>query len=133
MALASDDSLIGRARELERLRRYVDSVADGATAALLIEGEAGIGKTRLLMSLIETPRASGLAVFHGEAHPLERTRPFGALVEALDLLSGSNDPRPWGERGDLGCRASRFAAPARPPPARLSARPDGGGCGARRC
>jgi len=34
-----------------------------------------------------------VTVFQGEAHPLERTRPFGALVEALQLRSGSTDPR----------------------------------------
>jgi hypothetical protein len=29
-----------------------------------------------------------VTVFHGEAHPLERARPFGAIVEALQLPSG---------------------------------------------
>jgi len=93
MTLGSADALIGRARELELLGDLVRGVTGGVAATVLVEGEAGIGKSRLLSSAIETACESGVTVFHGEAHPLERTRPFGALVEALDLRRGSSDPR----------------------------------------
>ena len=53
-------------------------------ATVVVEGEAGIGKSRPLSALIDIARESGITVFRGEAHALERTRPFGALVEALD-------------------------------------------------
>jgi hypothetical protein len=35
----------------------------------------------------------GVTVLRGAAHPLERTRPFGPLVDALDLRSASTDAR----------------------------------------
>jgi predicted ATPase len=91
--LAPTEALIGRGRELELLGGVVREVTGGAARTVLVEGEAGIGKTRLLRSAIAVARESGVAVFQGEAHPLERTRPFGALVEALELRSRSSDPR----------------------------------------
>jgi DNA-binding CsgD family transcriptional regulator/tetratricopeptide (TPR) repeat protein len=93
VTLATTNPLVGRARELERLGALVGRLTSGSTATLFIEGEAGIGKTRLLASLIEGARERGVAVFHGEGHPLERIRPFGILVDALDLRSSSSDPR----------------------------------------
>ncbi len=34
-----------------------------------------------------------MAVFSGQAHPFERTRPFGVVAAALDLSRRSPDPR----------------------------------------
>jgi DNA-binding CsgD family transcriptional regulator/tetratricopeptide (TPR) repeat protein len=65
----------------------------GAAAVLVIEGEAGIGKTELARHLTREAAAAGTLVWRGEAHALERNRPFGALVDALDLRQGSTDPR----------------------------------------
>ncbi len=90
---ASTNPLIGRAQELARLRSLVESIASGSALTVFIEGEAGIGKTRLLVSLMDEARDRGVAVFYGAAHPLERIRPFGVLVDALDLRRTSRDPR----------------------------------------
>jgi hypothetical protein len=59
MISASVDGLVGRARELELFRALRDAVTSGAPATLLIEGGAGIGKTRLLTSQIDAVRAIG--------------------------------------------------------------------------
>jgi len=93
VAATSSATLVGRARELAALRGLVATARDGAGAVALVEGEAGIGKSRLLGSLLDEARADGVTVLRGEAHALERTRPFGALVEALELRAGSRDPR----------------------------------------
>jgi predicted ATPase len=60
---------------------------------LVIEGEAGIGKTRLVQGIVADARSRGLAVFSSQAHPFERTRPFGVVATALDLSRRSPDPR----------------------------------------
>jgi DNA-binding CsgD family transcriptional regulator/tetratricopeptide (TPR) repeat protein len=60
---------------------------------LVIEGEAGIGKTRLVQSIVDDARSRDVAVFCGQAHPFERTRPFGVVAAALDLSRRSPDPR----------------------------------------
>lgn len=59
----------------------------------MIEGEAGIGKTELVRHFTREAAAAGALVWRGEAHALERNRPFGALIDALDLRQGSADPR----------------------------------------
>jgi DNA-binding CsgD family transcriptional regulator/tetratricopeptide (TPR) repeat protein len=58
-----DVPLVGRARELTMLRAAVRSAADGDPRAVLVAGEAGGGKTRLVRALLEdTQRPSGLVL-----------------------------------------------------------------------
>ena len=93
MSITSRDSLIGRDRESEHLRGLLRALAGGSGATVLIEGEAGIGKTRLLASATDYAAENGITVLRGVAHPLERTRPFGPLIDALELRPGATDPR----------------------------------------
>ena len=53
------DGLVGRDRELAMVRGIVRDVRAGPAAVLLIEGEAGIGKSRLVQSLIGEAQANG--------------------------------------------------------------------------
>ena len=62
-------------------------------AIVLVEGEAGIGKTRLLAKALEDARGRGMHVAAGRAEELERTRPFGVLAGALGCARSSPDPR----------------------------------------
>ena len=82
-------TLIGRDEELGLLLGRVRGIARGhAATTVLIEGEAGIGKTRLLGTVAEVASERGMTVLRGAAHPLERTRPFGPLVDALGVPAG---------------------------------------------
>jgi DNA-binding NarL/FixJ family response regulator len=56
----------------------------GRAAALLLIGEPGIGKTRLLAELAARADARGLLVLSGSATELERDLPFSVFVDALD-------------------------------------------------
>ena len=87
------DGLVGRDLELDRVRGLVRDVRAGQAAVLLIEGEAGIGKSRLVHHLVGEAYAAGAVVFCGEAHPFERTHPFGVVADALDLRRRSPDAR----------------------------------------
>jgi DNA-binding CsgD family transcriptional regulator len=75
----------------------------------VVEGEAGIGKTRLVQGIVEDARSLGAAVFSGQAHPFERTRPFGVVSAALDLSRRSTDPR----RAAIGALLTGVGAPER--------------------
>ena len=86
-------SLVGRDLELQMVRSMVRDVRAGRAAVLLIEGEAGIGKSRLVQSLVTEACAAGAVVCRGEAHPFERTHPFGVVAGALGLRRRSTDPR----------------------------------------
>jgi DNA-binding CsgD family transcriptional regulator len=61
-------------------------------AAVLLVGESGVGKTRLLQALAEWAKASGWAVSIGTAYPVERGVPYAALTDALDPLVRDLDP-----------------------------------------
>lgn len=87
------DAVVGRRRELEVARRLVEDVVGGTSGVLLIEGDAGLGKTRLVEQTRDAARAIGASVLCGGGHPFERTRPFGVIADALDLRPRSPDPR----------------------------------------
>jgi hypothetical protein len=84
---------LGRESETRALAEALDRVASGASAIVLIEGEAGIGKTRLLQDALGDARARGMQVIAGRAEQLERTRPFGLVAAAFGCSSTSPDPR----------------------------------------
>ena len=85
--------LRGRETEQRVLGQALDRVASGSLAILLIEGEAGIGKTRLLKEGLADAAARGMQVAAGEAEELERSRPFGLLTGAFGCVPTSGDPR----------------------------------------
>jgi DNA-binding CsgD family transcriptional regulator len=59
---------------------------------LLVEGEVGIGKSRVLAEVLRRARERGFRVFVGHADEIERARPFGPLVEALGCSRDADDP-----------------------------------------
>jgi DNA-binding CsgD family transcriptional regulator/tetratricopeptide (TPR) repeat protein len=90
--MPSSDGLVGRDAELALAAAEVGRLGEGRAGVLTIEGEAGVGKTRLVTSIVEDARARGLVVFCGGAHPFERTRPFGVAAAVLGLSRRSPDP-----------------------------------------
>jgi len=91
--LAPVPGIRGRAAEIAVLGDAVDRVVSGRPAVVLIEGEAGIGKTRLLAGVLEDARGRGVQVAAGRAEELERTRPFGLVAAAFGCVRSSPDPR----------------------------------------
>lgn len=83
----------GREAEIAILGEALDRAASGQPAAVLIEGEAGIGKTRLLAEALADARGRGMQVAVGRAEEFEQTRPFGLVAGAFDCSRSSPDPR----------------------------------------
>ncbi|MDP1821358.1 MAG: AAA family ATPase [Acidimicrobiales bacterium] len=102
------DTLVGRGVEIAFLQGLVAALADGQGAVVVVEGEAGIGKTRLLDEISDAGGDLGAAVHRGEAHPFDRARPFGPIVDALGLVRSSADPR----RAELAALLAGAAGPA---------------------
>ena len=65
--MGSVAGLVGRRAELTALRSAVDKGARGTGAAVVVLGEAGIGKSRLLEAAVDRARAAGMAVLTGRA------------------------------------------------------------------
>ena len=84
--------VVGRDQELDLVHRWLNAVrTSGASHVLLVEGEAGIGKTRLVAEVEAAAHNTNMQVLRGSAHELERTRPFGALADALGIVPSSSD------------------------------------------
>jgi DNA-binding NarL/FixJ family response regulator len=90
--------LVGRETELESLDRTLDALDHGSAACLTVEGEPGIGKTRLLAELRARADARGHLVLSGAAAEFERDLPFSVFVDALDAYVTSQE---LGEQGAL--------------------------------
>ena len=82
---------VGRDTELEILGRLLDDARAGTTRFVGIEGEAGMGKSRLLDELVALPAAAGFAVHRARAEELQ-PRPFGLLADAFTIDARSSDP-----------------------------------------
>src|SRR3954452_21207194 len=78
------EHLVGRAAELGTLEGAAEGLKREGTAATLLVGDPGIGKTRLLAELAAHADARGHIVLGGSASELEADLPFWVFVDALD-------------------------------------------------
>jgi DNA-binding SARP family transcriptional activator len=83
-----DPPFVGRNREFARLSAEWEAARAGHRRFLLVVGEAGGGKTRLVSEFARWTRLSDATVLVGRSYEMERTIPYatltGLLREALD-------------------------------------------------
>ncbi|MBS2536026.1 AAA family ATPase, partial [Catenulispora sp. NF23] len=109
-------AFVGRRRETGLLLAAVRH----PPAVVLVEGEAGIGKSRLVHEAAAALAAEGSRVLTGVCHPLREPFPYGPVIDALrkagDWLPPSADLPP--STGVLAPLLPDLAArlPAPPPP-----------------
>ncbi|GAA2554346.1 hypothetical protein GCM10010210_29690 [Pseudonocardia hydrocarbonoxydans] len=89
-------AFVGRERELGALRGHVADAAAGRGGVVLVRGEPGIGKTRLLAELASAAEAGGARVLTGRC-PEGGALPFHPFAEALGQQGaegqhGADDP-----------------------------------------
>ena len=85
-------SLVGRSSELAWALEWLSAAEADRGALVMLRGDAGIGKTRLVAEIAGTARARGMVVRAAEASEFDQTRPFGAISDALGVSSRSADP-----------------------------------------
>lgn len=78
------DALIGRQTELEALATALDrATRDRQARLVLIRGEPGIGKSRLLQAAAELAHDAGAQVLESVAFESESIRPFAIWIDGL--------------------------------------------------
>ncbi|MFB8237166.1 AAA family ATPase [Kitasatospora purpeofusca] len=70
---------VGRDAELRQLVGLLRT----PPSVVIVEGEAGIGKSRLVLEASALLRADGVNVLEGGCHPLREPLPFGPVADAL--------------------------------------------------
>jgi class 3 adenylate cyclase/tetratricopeptide (TPR) repeat protein len=92
---SSSQRLVGRSAEASALREAVGALrAGGPSAVVLLEGDAGIGKSRLVGELAGWLRAEGVRHFVGAGVEIEAAAPyyaFRAVFHHLFALDGIPD------------------------------------------
>lgn len=89
---------INREAELEELTATWHDVQNGATRIVLVSGEAGVGKSRLLHHFRRTALAESVTVLECLCTPLTQATALAPIIEMLDQrllerLEGSVTPR----------------------------------------
>ncbi len=87
--------LVGRRPEWRRLVERLDAAQDGECQLVLIGGEVGTGKSRLLEELEHLSRGRGLRVLRGRIADRRHALPYQGLCEMIldDLRSRSSSSR----------------------------------------
>jgi len=86
-------AVFGRVDEVERLRDLVRGAMSGRGAAVLVEGEPGIGKTTLLNAVAAESERLGARVLRGAATEPECRLPFAAIGSCLAASVRAGDPQ----------------------------------------
>ncbi|MGW7052490.1 helix-turn-helix transcriptional regulator [Streptomyces sp. NPDC054887] len=84
-AASAEFAFVGRERELASLV----AALRGLPAVVIVEGEAGAGKSRLVAEGVQVLADSGTRVLTGLCHPLREPCPYGPVMEALQGVSHS--------------------------------------------
>ncbi|HET8843309.1 MAG TPA: AAA family ATPase [Ktedonobacteraceae bacterium] len=85
-------TLIGRDQELAALRHLLKHTSSGQSQMLLLSGEAGIGKSRLVAELKISATDQGFHVLEGKCFPTDLTSPYAPLRDLLRSCFASLSP-----------------------------------------
>lgn len=105
-APAPGGPFIGRRRILQYLAETLTRSDEGKPGLILVGGEPGAGKTRLLAEFAATAARQGAAVLWGGGGAPGGQLTTGPVAAALERYAAS---RPEGERGELACRYPALA------------------------
>ncbi len=82
--------LVGRASQLATLQLLVEQAKRGEGHIVLVSGEAGIGKTRLVAEVKTSAIAQGCLLLQGNCFPKDITYPYAPLLDLLRALLATN-------------------------------------------
>lgn len=88
---------VGRAKEREQFADLVARAAGGQGGMVLVTGEAGAGKSRLIEEAADLARAQDMAVLVGHCLDMDAPPPYQPLVEQLDQAARGLTPEAFRE------------------------------------
>ena len=85
---------LGREDEMEKLRAAVRLIADSPVTSLLVSGEAGIGKTRLVSEFTRSVALENVRLLESRCYPAEAEVPYGPVIDGLRPIAAEVARRP---------------------------------------
>src|SRR6266487_3682240 len=85
-------TLIGRSAELTALEDCLEAAAHGQGGIVLLAGEAGIGKSRLVAELRRSAETQDFQLLGGRCFPTDRACPYAPLLELLGAFLAPLSP-----------------------------------------
>jgi len=82
---------VGRISELAILYKAIDQVQAGNGQVVLISGEAGVGKSRLVADSQAYAAGNDVAVFKGHCYQEDISTPYGPLIDLLHPFFAGHD------------------------------------------
>src|SRR5260370_20040796 len=82
--------LIGRVHELTTLRLLADRAKSGQGQVALLSGEAGIGKSRLVVEVKTTAASHDFLLLQGSCFPTDHAIPYAPLLALLRSFLNSH-------------------------------------------
>ncbi|MCB8984499.1 MAG: DUF2791 family P-loop domain-containing protein [Ardenticatenaceae bacterium] len=74
---------VGRREEINQLDAVLNAVQNGVGRCVLVSGEAGIGKSRLLAEVQDRAERAGFKLLNGRCFEQDRSFPYAPLVDML--------------------------------------------------
>jgi len=84
--------LVGRERELDLIRTILDRCQSGVGTGLILSGEGGVGKSRLLQVASRDARARGWFCASGRGYSMDIGVPYSLFADALRPMAQSIPP-----------------------------------------
>ena len=112
--------LVDRTRELTALRDRLASMSDGHGGVLVLRGEPGTGKTRLLREAVELAHELGVRVLAGRSVPDRGSVPGHRPLTEAFLAAFRSAPRPTSPSSPASEPTSAVSCRRGPPRKRVS-------------
>jgi len=84
--------IVGRDVPLSTVVHTLDRARAMHGGTLLISGEAGVGKSRLVRAMVERARATGFVALQGACFEADRAQPYAPILDLVRVLSSSASP-----------------------------------------
>ena len=128
LSLVSPFPFVGRSRQLATLRSLLPGADGEGRRVVLLSGDAGSGKTRILRELAQEAARDGALVLYGTSDAVVTT-PYQPFVESLQFLQRVLDPAEFDEcvgagGSDVARLVPDVAARLPPSPATAQGDPD---------